>query len=188
MKLDIAVNGVELQPGQEIVEDDLQRAGMKRLPGWRCLLRRLPSGFRYWEATDPRIVCFAGQLDIFACRDSYLDEDRKWGTALMLSEHEGRLQWLNIRIIDGVYAAGNYYNSFYDSAAERFGQPGRNGRRQAAWQLDDLRIEANLSDDAKNAVFLLAWQPDRCGAGIPRIGPADQHVDQVADQASIRSR
>ncbi len=175
MDLAIATQGMVLRPGQAVTSDILARAGLVRVPGWRCLLRRLPAGLRYWEAADPRLSCFDGELDIFACRDSYLDWDRKWGTALLLGERDDRIQWLDIRILEGVYAAGNYYDRFLDSANRRFGRPERNGRRQTIWQTDLLRVEATLSADGLNAVFHV----ERLAAGC---GHADQHDSQAADR------
>jgi hypothetical protein len=172
--MDIIVNGVPLHPRRIIADDDLKRADLAPIPRWRCFLRRLPGGFRYWEASDPHIVCFDGKLDIFACRDSYLDPDRKWSTALMLRMRDSLVQELSIRIIDGVYAAGNYYSSFYDIITERIGKPLRNGRRQAAWETNRIQIEATLSPDALDALFRLAWQPEHQSIAMDAERPAEK--------------
>lgn len=166
LALDFVINGVALRPDRTTAGGDLSRAGLARLAGWRRLLRRLPAGCRYWRAADPHVVCFDGQLDIFACRDRYLDLDRQWGTELLLAERDATLQWLDIRIVDGLYAAGNYYDRFLEAIGQRLGQPSRNGRRHTLWRTADLQVEARLSADALDARFRLDWQ-------AAAAGPAD---------------
>lgn len=159
MDLDIVVNGTTLHPGRQLTAGQLTQAGLVKLPRWRRLWRRLPPDLHYWEADNPHVLCFAGQLEIFACHDRYLDPDRRWGTALLLGERDDTLRRLDIRINDGRYAAGNYYDCFLDVARERFGPPQRNGRRQTIWLRQPLQIEASLSADAMNAIFRLTWRP-----------------------------
>jgi hypothetical protein len=174
VELDIAINGVVLRPGDRATADELARAGLVRLSAWRHLLyralRRLPAGGEYWLAADPHVVCFAGQVDIYACRDRYLDQDRRWGTELVLCARDGRIRWLDIRVLEGVYAAGNYYERFRDAVRERFGEPDRNGRRQTVWQRRPLQVAANLSADALDAVFHLEWHFDGSDAGMSAVG------------------
>jgi hypothetical protein len=157
VEVDLSVNGIVLCSGRELDGGDLKRAGLIRLPAWRRLLRRLPPGCEYWEASDPRVACFDGQVEIFACRDGYLDPDRQWRTALLLGQRAGRLVSAQIRVIDAVYAAGTFHERFIAVARDRLGEPARNGRRKCDWRLAGLHVSSELSGDALHTLISLAW-------------------------------
>lgn len=170
MDMQITINSVALQPDQALAEDALIRAGLSRLSLLRMRLRRLPGGFQYWEAANPRVSCFDGQVDIYACRDGYLDPDRRWKTSLLLCERQGRLQWLELRVLEGVYAAGNYYDRFQETAGEKLGPPDRTQGRQVLWRSHPVEVSASLSADAETAIFRLVWQAGSDQAGSDQTG------------------
>jgi hypothetical protein len=157
VEVDLAVNGIVLRSGRDLDVRDLRRAGLIRVPAWRRLLRRLPPGCEYWEASDPRVACFDGQVEIFACRDGYLDPDRQWRTALLLGRRAGRLASAQIRVIDAVYAAGTFHERFIAAARDRLGEPTRNGRRKCDWRFAGLHVSSELSGDALHTLMSLAW-------------------------------
>jgi hypothetical protein len=161
LELRVAVNGLSLAPGQIIDTALLGRAGFTRLPAWRRWLRRLPGGFGYWEAIDPTVHCFDGAVEIYASRQGYLDPDRQWGTALLLCEENGRVQWFDIRVIEGVYSACNFYERFVEAASRQLGEPDQHLDQDSAWQRNGLSVAAHLSDDALHASFHVEW----AGAG-----------------------
>jgi hypothetical protein len=158
MDMTITINGVALQPDQTLAAEALASAGLSRLSLLRARLRRLPGGFQYWEAANPRVSCFDGQVDIYACRDGYLDPDRRWKTSLLLCERQERLQWLELRVLEGVYAAGNYYDRFQETAGSKLGPPDRTQGRQVLWRSPPVEVSASLSTDAETAIFRLVWQ------------------------------
>lgn len=165
MELELSINGVSLPAGRVLAVSDLQRAGLARVPRWRRLLRRLPPGCEYWEAADPHVACFGGLVEVFACRDGYLDPDRQWRTTLLLGRRADRLASLQIRVIDAVYAAGTFHERFVEAARDRLGEPASNGRRRCSWLLEGLQASSELSDDALNTLIHLAWHEPGGGAG-----------------------
>lgn len=148
-----AINGVEIVPGRKARLDDLEKAGLGPASLWRRLRRR--AGYRdgRWEAADARVVCFDGAVDIYPCRHSYLDRDRRWGTGCVVKLDEDTVRGLEIRVTEGVYAAGNLFDRFVDAVGRDLGEPDHRGRRTAEWRRDGMRIRARLDDEAMNAVF-----------------------------------
>jgi hypothetical protein len=167
MDLPIVINGTDLRSGQVITPDELMRARLRRLPRWRRIYGRLPGGASYWIGKDPRIAFFDGSIEIYACRHSYLDIDRQWRTALLLSEREGHLEWLDVQIIDGVYAATNLYERFRDSAAIHLGNPDRDDENEVIWQRPTLHVRACLAPDLLHSSFRLEWPRDNGHHAVP---------------------
>lgn len=157
MDLPLVINGTALQSGQVITADKLVGARLRRVSTWRRLCRRLPADARYWAGKDPRVALFDGGIEIYACRHSYLNLDRQWRTALLLSERQGRLVWLDVQIIDGVYAATNLYERFLDAASAQLGHPDHNGDHEAVWQRPTLQVRASLAADLLHSSFRLEW-------------------------------
>jgi len=154
--LDIVVNGEPIRPGGSVQVDSLRRAGLGKIPGWRRWLRRLPGGFGYWQAADPRVNCFDGGVEIYACRHDYLDHDRRWGTDCLVRLQGDRIVDLEFRIIEGVYAAGNLFDRFVDAGSGVLGEPDERDGGFAKWRHDDFHVEAELADDTRNARFRVA--------------------------------
>jgi len=151
--LRIEVNGVGLSPGAVSVPTDLAAAGLERLAPWHRWLRHLPPHCQYWEAADPRVVCFDGEVEIYPCRHSYLDRDRQWGTGCLVRLHEGRVAGIEVRIIDGVYAASNLYARFLEAGVRWLGEPDRAESRLAEWSRGQVTVAAMLAEDAMSALF-----------------------------------
>lgn len=155
MSLEVLVNGAALAPGASIEPGALDAAGMVRVTVWRRLLRRLARRHRHWEAADPRITIFDGQVEIYPCRHGYLDPDRRWGTACLVSLEGARIAAVELRVIEGVYAASNLFDRFVEAATERIGPPQAEGRRQVRWRAPSGQITAELDPDLLNATFRL---------------------------------
>jgi len=68
MELSFLVNGVTLQPGAMTPDDKLRQAGLAPISRWQRLVRRLPSHQGCWEADDPHVECFGGEVSIYPCR------------------------------------------------------------------------------------------------------------------------
>jgi hypothetical protein len=150
--LQLDINGVRLRPGDAPDRETLRQAGLGKLPPWRRWMRRLPGGSRYWTADDPRVTCFDGSLEIYPCRDSYLDPDRRWGTRCLVRMDGETIQEVAIEVVEGVYAAGNLFDRFLENARKVLGEPAAS-RRRATWQAREHRVAASLDREGVNAVF-----------------------------------
>lgn len=153
--LHLTVNSEPLELGGPVRPDNLGRAGLGKIPVWRRWLSRLPRGFGYWQAADPLVSCFGGEVDIYACRQDYLDEDRRWRTHCLVRSRGNRIVGVEIRIIEGVYAAGNLFDRFVDAGCDLVGEPDRRDDGFAEWRRDGLLIDAELAADLRNARFRL---------------------------------
>ncbi len=168
MILEVQVNGTALAPGAAMDPEALAAAGLARLAAWRRLLRRLDRACGYWEAADPRVTVFGGQVEIYPCKHGFLDPDRRWGTGCLVTVRDARITGVELRVIEGVYAASNLFDRFVDAATERLGEPGATGRRHRQWRVPAGQLVAELDRSRLNATFrLLAANGESSPEGDP---------------------
>jgi len=153
MGLNFLVNGVTLRPGEAASADELRRAGLSPVSPLQRLVRRLPGRYDYWEADDPHVECFDGEVSIYPCRHGYLDRDRRWGTSCLVRTQGHDLAGIEVRVLDGVYAAVNLYDRFTDAVREMLGSPHDEAKGTALWQGNGLRVSARYQPDSHNAIF-----------------------------------
>lgn len=153
MRVGFTVNGVELCPGTPLSEGALRGAGLGRLAPWRRLLRGLSLRHVFWEVGDPRVECFDGAVQVYPCRHGYLDPDRRWGTSCLVQVRGDALTAVEVRVIDGVYAAGNLYDRFVDVCREHLGEPRDEQRDVSRWALDSCVVFAGYQHHDHSAVF-----------------------------------
>jgi len=151
--LQVTVNGVDLRLGDAARPEDLNRAGLGKVPLWRRWIRG--GGDVCWQAADPRVVCFDGSVEIYPCRHGYLDPDRRWGTACVVAIEDHRVERVEIRVIDGKYAAGNLFGRFVEAGCEMLGEPAQRDPGMASWRPNGWLVEAVMAPDAVNAAFHL---------------------------------
>lgn len=163
MELGFQVNGVRLDPGAATVDSHMREAGLCRLGLWQRLTHRVPRGATCWEAADPLVECFDGQLSIYPCLDGYLTPDRRWHTRCVVLADGPRLTGVEVQVIEGVYAAGNLYDRFLDIGVEHLGPPQDEGHGNSFWQHDGRLVTARYDRHLFNAVFRV--EVDR---GLPR--------------------
>jgi hypothetical protein len=159
VSLQVTVNGVELCLDDPLRPEDLSRAGLGKVPLWRRWLRGAQGGGQCWEANDPRVICFDGSVEIYPCRHGYLDPDRRWGTGCAVVTDNGRIERLEIRVIDGKYAAGNLFGRFVDAGCRLLGEPEFRDDGEADWRPDGWHVKAVMAPDAVNAAFRIARSP-----------------------------
>lgn len=159
MDLLVTVNDVELRLGDPVSSDDLDRAGLCKVPLWRRWLRGGSGNGTCWQASDPRVACFDGSVEIYPCQHGYLTPDRRWGTGCLVNAVDGRLERVEIRVIDGKYAAGNIFGRFVDAGCSLLGEPVVRDDGEAVWQPHGWRVDAVMEPDSVNAVFKLALEP-----------------------------
>jgi len=153
MELYFDVNGTRLDLGATADPDRYKGAGFREasfLKRWRL---GVPNGIKIWQVEDPRIHCFGEQIEIYPCRDSYLDPDRRWRTQCNLTIRHNRLIALEAEIIDGVYSAGNMFERFQEVGVEWWGRPHIEERRQFEWHQGPMVIAGSLDHRARHAVF-----------------------------------
>jgi hypothetical protein len=173
VRLEVQINGTALAPGAAIDPAVLATAGLARVAAWRCLWRRLDRRFRHWEAADPHITAFDGQVELYPCKHGFLDPDRRWGTGCLVTVQDTRIATVELRVIEGVYAASNLYDRFVDAATARLGEPGTVGRRRRQWSLAAGQLVAELDRSRLNATFrLLAANGDGDSGEEPASGQA----------------
>ncbi len=160
MDLTIAVNGVELRLGDPVRPDDLSKAGLGKVPRWKRLLRGQSGTDQWWRADDPRVICFDGSVEIYPCQHGYLDPDRRWGTGCLVATSNGRVDRVEIRVIDGKYAAGNIFGRFVDAGCQLLGEPESRFDGEAVWRPNGWHVDAIMEPDAVNVAFHLQVATD----------------------------
>lgn len=153
MDLSFLVNGVTLQPGTTTPDNVLRQAGLTPMNTWQRLVRRLPASSGYWEADDPHVECFGGEVSIYPCRHGYLDRDRRWGTSCQIRTNGSDLTGIEVRVLDGVYAASNLYDRFIDAVREQFGEPQDEDRGTSLWRRNGIQVRAEYQQRDHNAIF-----------------------------------
>jgi hypothetical protein len=156
VSLTVEINDVALCLGQAVEEAALRRAGLCRVAAWRRWLCGGAGTGTPWTARDPWVVCFEGAVEIYPCRHGYLDPDRQWGTASTVHVDGDMVRQLEIRVIDGKYAAGNLFDRFVEACATRIGAPQLQENGLVAWRPGGWRVEARFASDLRNASFLIA--------------------------------
>jgi len=161
MEVYFNVNGTRLDLGAAIDSGKLKIAGFSEVSLLKRLRLRIPGGFKVWQAEDPRVHCFGEKIEIYPCRDSYLDPDRRWRTRCSITINQDRLVALEAEIIDGVYAAGNMFERFQEVSSECWGRPTIQERRQIEWRQGPVVITGTLDHQARHAVFSWTVQESR---------------------------
>lgn len=161
MELYFNINGTRLDLGTVIDPGKLKIAGFSEVSLLKRLRLRIPGGVKVWQAADPRVHCFGEQIEIYPCRDSYLDPDRRWRTKCSITINQDRLVALEAEIIDGVYAAGNMFERFQEVSGEWWGRPTMQERRQFEWQHGPVVIAGTLDRQSCHAVFSWNIQESR---------------------------
>jgi hypothetical protein len=150
MELELVINGVQFRLGDSEDKESLNGARFRR-PG---LFTRLVQRDVY-RAHNCTLTCFDESFDLYPCVDGYLDYDRQWRTEAELVFAQGRLVGVHFRVIEGRYAAPNYFDRFLDLCLERFGEPRPDPGDPGAlrWQQNGKRLVCSLDEDAINADF-----------------------------------
>jgi hypothetical protein len=153
MTLEINVNGVAIVPGRELIAKEAENAGLRRasvLRRWAAALRQHDER---WHVKDPQVRVFDDAVEIYPCKDAYLDPDRRWGTSCSVAVKDGIVRKVEIAVIDGKYAASNLFDRFVDGGYEILGDPQENRRGGVIWLQKGLKVLAALDRTAKNASF-----------------------------------
>jgi hypothetical protein len=150
MDLQLIINGIVFRLGDSENSEALTEAGFRRPNLIARLLRRV----RY-RAPNCSLSCFDEAFDLYPCTDGYLDLDRQWRTEAELTYAEGRLVGIRFRVIEGRYAAPNYFDRFCELCVERFGDPDPASDAHGAlrWQENGKRLICSLDENAINAAF-----------------------------------
>jgi hypothetical protein len=146
---------LDLRAGQEFVAHQLRDAGFEPVSFWQKLMQRIPRHERRWRLENPRVSCLDEELEIYPCLDGYLDPDRRWQTECTLLVQEKRIERVVVEVIDGVYAAGNFFERFVKTATDKLGKPLAVDRTRARWQLAGAEIQALYDRHQYRAEFSL---------------------------------
>jgi hypothetical protein len=150
-----SINGITFDTGVAMSTDDLREAGFRRMPLWKRWIQRRPRHENIWHLANPRVQCFDGALEIYPCLDGYLDPDRRWETSCRIEVQDERIARIVIEVVDGVYAAGNFFERFLEAARSTFGEPATRHKREAGWDLPGRRVHARYDRHQYLAAFSL---------------------------------
>lgn len=155
MPIAFDIDGLILTPGEEASHERLREAGFTGQSLLTRLFQRRSEPGRLWRARNPRVTVVDEAIEIYPCLDGYLDPDRRWQTACSVVEVEHRIARVTVEVLDGVYAAGNFFERFVEMATVQLGEPEKPARRQALWHLSDGVVRASYDRHGYNAVFSL---------------------------------
>jgi hypothetical protein len=153
MNIDLAINGVSLHLGDRNDADLLAEIGFRRLNPLQRLIQREGWHQRRYHTIGCTVSCFGESFDLYPCTDGYLNRDRQWRTAAMLIYDRERLVGVSFRVIEGRYAASNYYDRFLELGEKHIGEPARRARGTRVWSRDGQHIVCMLDETALNADF-----------------------------------
>ncbi|MFO7654912.1 MAG: hypothetical protein R6X25_14005 [Candidatus Krumholzibacteriia bacterium] len=151
MSIDLEINGLQVRLGDPEGPAALRQAGFRSPPVWRRLLLRDSDRSR-WVANNCTVTAWDGALSLYPCIDRYLNHDRRWQTRAGLVYAAGCLEEVSFEVIEGKYAAPNYFDLFQDLCSRDLGDPlHHNGR--LVWKNGRALAEGELSLDGLNALF-----------------------------------
>lgn len=145
-----------MEPRQPAPDEWLRNAGLSMIPPWRRIIRRLPGAFRYWEGVDPLVTCFRGSVEIYPCRHGYLNRDRRWGTSCIVRTLERHVSGIEIRVHDGIYAAGTLFERFVEAGRKSLGNPRIEQDHVVEWLRSTTQVYARYNEKGHSAVFRIA--------------------------------
>lgn len=155
MDIKLRINQLNLQPGAKVDSQDLVKSEFRPAGLMRRLVQRLPRGQELYESKNCTVDCFDDRLALFPCTHSYLNQDRQWETHASVLLVAGRLQKVEFRVLDGVYAAPNFLEKFKSICNEYFGDPEQPHQNQFRWTNDKLLFSGFLHADHVTAHFTI---------------------------------
>ena len=164
MDLQLTINEVSLRLDQALLVKQLRRSGFRKRGFVRKLLGRQPRGQQsldkpplgkgVYDAENCTLFCFGEEFHLYACTDSYLDEDRQWETSALLIYSGGRLTEVQFAVIDGKIAASTFLERFLSVCEARFGPPQEDELHQFIWTGIHSQIHCALAPNQENASFV----------------------------------
>lgn len=151
----IVINDTPLALGAVLAEDERARAGLRRTPLWQRLLRHPRRGGPHLEASNCTLEAFDGAFLLYPCTDGYLNNDRQWRTAATLVVEQGRLRSVQMRVIDGRYAAAEFVDRFGEICTAQLGQSQRLDRYTQRWKNGQVACLSTLQRDGRNASIVI---------------------------------
>ena len=153
MDFKLRINKLGLQPGAKIETRILKDSNFREMGLVERLLKRMPKGHSVFVADNCTIDCFRDQLNLYPCTHGYLHKDRQWQTRATVHLIDGQIQKVNFQVLEGVYAAPNFTNTFKDICSENFGHPETTTTNQYLWKNDRYSFSSLLKADNINAEF-----------------------------------
>jgi hypothetical protein len=153
MDIDLAINGTDFRLGDRDDAERLAEAGFRRPNPLQRLLLREGRHERRYGSDDCTVSCFREAFDLYPCTDGYLDRDRQWRTGATLVYQQGSLVAVRFRVIEGRYAAPNFYDRFLELCERYLGEPSWQEYRNFVWNGDGVALVCSLDDTAQNAAF-----------------------------------
>jgi len=155
LDIKLRINQLNLQPGAKVDSRDLKESEFRPAGLMRRLVQRLPRGQKLFETKNCTVDCFEDRLSLFPCTHGYLNNDRQWETHASVLLVDGRVQKVEFRVLDGVYAAPNFLEKFKAICTEHFGDPRQEQKNQFHWTNDRLGFSGFLHADNVTANFTI---------------------------------
>ncbi len=151
----ILVNDTPLALGDALPPEACAAAGLRPGSLRGRLADRLGLAVDRLEARDCTVALFDGDVRIYPCIDGYINRDRQWRTAVNLVVREGRLLSVEVRVIEGRYAAPEFVDRFVAACDARWGESQAVDRHTRRWRNGVAHFLSHLQPDGRNAVFLV---------------------------------
>ncbi len=151
----IVINDTPLALGAVLADDERTRAGLRRPPLWQRLLRHPHRVGPHLEAVNCTLEAFDGAFLLYPCTDGYLNSDRQWQTSASLVVDQGRLRSVQVRVIDGRYAAAEFVARFGEVCTEQLGEAQHLDRYTLRWKNGRVACLSTLQRDGRNASLVI---------------------------------
>ncbi len=155
MDIQLRINEIELQPGANIDPALLKESNFSKTGLVKRLIKRLPKGQAMYTAENCTIDCFDDQLNLYPCTHGYLNKDRQWQTRASILLVQGQIKKIEFHVLEGVYAAPNFIETFRTLCNESFGNPEKLQPNYLLWKNNHLSFTSLLHPDSVNADFCI---------------------------------
>ena len=152
MGINVLINNISLQPGAKIETRILKGSNFRKVGLVERLLKRLPKGQSLFIAHNCT-VSFTDRMNLYPCTDGYLNKDRQWQTRAFVYLMNGKIQKVEFHVLEGVYAAPNFINTFKNICTENYGSPVEIQTNHYLWKNDQYSFSSILHADCINADF-----------------------------------
>lgn len=155
MSLELKVNSVPIELGGKLDIKILEEGDFRKTGPLHRLFTSLPLGQTLYQANNCKLECFDDEFSIYPCTHGYLNRDRQWETKAAVYLEDGRVRKLEFQVVDGHYAASNFFDRFQEACNAALGEPVESSRFLTRWKNGTAAVTCTLHPDMVNANFLM---------------------------------
>ena len=155
MSLELKVNSVPIELGGTMDTKILEEGDFRKTGPLRRLFTSLPLGQTLYQVNNCKLECFDDDFSIYPCTHGYLNRDRQWKTKASVYLEDGLVKKLEFQVVDGQYAASNFFERFQEACSAALGEPVESSRFLTRWKNGTAVVTSTLHPDMVNANFLM---------------------------------